>query len=290
MEPEELAAKLETLIIGAGKVLADGILTVQDYLYNQIVKVLKDLELDDNGYIIQSASNRKIISEAITAIDVKVKTSSYQAQVENYLGTINKIDALNITYFEAISAAFKPNKQFLANLQKNTITQLENLLFNSGFQSQIKIPLAQVLNQNINSGGSFTGLLEQVKQYIKGSASVDGKLLKYVKTITRDTLFDYSRAFQQAVSSDLGLTWYCYSGGLMDKSRDFCIEHAGHYYPQAQVESWADLDWQGKNPDTTASSIFIYAGGFSCGHSLIPVAIEAVPPEDIAMAKLEGYA
>lgn len=289
MEPEELAAKLETLILGANKILADGILTVQDYLYNQLVKVLKDLDLDDNGYIIQSQANRKVIQQAVNTIDAKIQTSGYQSEVENYLNAIPKIDALNITYFEAISDVFKANKQFLDSLQKSTIAQLEDQLFNSGFESQIKIPLSQILNQNINSGGSFTGLLDQVKTYIKGQPGLDGRLLSYSKQITRDSLFAYSRSFQKSISSDLGLEWYAYSGGLMDKSRPFCIEHAGHYYPQKQVESWASEDWMGKNPATTESSIFIYVGGFSCGHSLIPVHISAVPQEDIQAAKDFGF-
>lgn len=289
MTPEELAAELEQTIVGAGEILSDGILTVQDYLYTQLVKILKDLELDDNGNIIQSQNNRKVISDAINAIDSKIKTSQYQAQVENYLSAIPTIDQLNVSYFEVLSDAFKPNRQALASLQKSTVSTLEDLLFDSGFQSQIKIPLAQILNQNINGGGSFTGMLKQVETFVRGDANIDGKILAYTKTITKTTLFNYSRAFQQAVSNDLGLTWYCYSGGIMDKTRDFCAERADGYYTQAEIESWADEDWKGKMEGTTASSIFIFAGGWNCLHSIIPVDVLSVPPEDIQRAKDNGF-
>lgn len=289
MTPNEIGERLESLIIAASEALSSGVIKTQDYLYNQLVRVLKGLELDSEGYIIQNAGNRKIIQETVNAIDAKIQTSGYQGQVEKYLGTIPKIDKLNAAYFESISGAFSPNKQFLANLQKSTIGTIEDLLFNSGFESQIKIPLSSILNQNINSGASFTDMLDQVKQYIKGTPEIGGKLLRYTRTVTRDTLFDYSRAFQKAISSDLGLTWYCYSGGLMDKSRPFCIEHAGHYYPQSQIESWADEDWQGKRPDTTASSIFIYVGGYACLHTLIPVHKSAVPNEDVQASKEAGF-
>lgn len=289
MNEEELGSQLEQLIIGANDILSEGVITVQEYLYSQLVKILKDLKLDDQGYIIQSSENRTIIQDAINAIDDKVQSSSYKTHVENYLSTVPSIDQLNVTYFEALSDAFKPNRQYLASLQKSTVGQIEDLLFNSGFESQIKIPLSAILNQNINSGGSFTALLEQVKQYVKGTPELDGRLLSYTKTITKSTLFDYSRAFQQSVSSDLGLTWYNYSGGLMDKSRQFCIDHAGGYFSQAEVESWADQDWAGKRDDTTASSIFIYAGGWNCGHSIIPVDESTVPAEDIQAAKDGGF-
>lgn len=289
MTPEELAAKLESTIIAANETLGAGIIKVQDSLYPQIVKVLKDLELDDQGLILQNAGNRALISKALNVLDQKVASSQYQALVERYLETIPKIDALNISYFEAISSAFKPNRQFLASLQKDTVKQIEDLLFNSGFESQIIVPLRTILNQNINSGGQFVEMLEQVKTYIKGTPSIDGKLLRYAKQITSDALFNYSRAYHLSLSNDLGLTWYCYSGGLTDKSRPFCIDHADHYYPKTEVESWAAEDWTGKRPDTTETTIFIYVGGFFCRHSLVPVSESVVPQEDIQSAKERGF-
>jgi len=289
MTPEELAVKLESTIIRANEVLASGVQGVQDYLYTQLVKVLKDLELDDDGLIKQSAVNRKVIEKAINTIDAKIQSSRYQVEVEQYLSVIPQIDALNITYFEVISDAFKPNRQFLASLQKQTVSQLEDLLFNQGFEASVKIPLTNLLNQNINAGGHFTDLLDSVKIYIKGDSKIDGKLLSHTKTVTKSTLFNYSRAFQQAISKDLGLQWFAYSGGLMDKSREFCKERAGHYYQKAEVESWGDLTWGGQIQGTNASNVFVYAGGWNCTHSIIPVVESVVPEEDIQSAKDGGF-
>jgi hypothetical protein len=80
--------------------------------------------------------------------------------------------------------------------------------------------------------------------------------------------------------SDLKLEWYSYSGGLMDKSRPFCIARAGNFYHQKEIESWAEQSWAGKNPNTTKSSIFVYCGGYSCGHQLIPVSDTVISEED----------
>ena len=33
-------------------------------------------------------------------------------------------------------------------------------------------------------------------------------------------------------------------------------------------------DWQGKNPNTTAQSIFTYLGGYNCMHVLLPISKE----------------
>jgi hypothetical protein len=68
---------------------------------------------------------------------------------------------------------------------------------------------------------------------------------------------------------------------LIDKSRQFCQVRSGNFYHQKEVENWASLEWQGKNRLTTESSIFILAGGYKCGHSIIPVDISIVPKEVI---------
>lgn len=289
MSPNELGNKLETVILTANNALSRGVLGVQDYLYTHLIKTLKDLELDENGAILQNANNRKVIDRAVQVIDERIQTSQYQNYVEKYLGTFDAIDTVNITYFEILSDAFKPNRQFLASLQKQTVSDIESLLFNSGWESQIKIPLSQILNQNINSGGSFTGMLDQVKTYVKGNLKIEGRLLSYTKQITKDALFNYSRAFQKAVTEDLGLVWYAFSGGLMKDSRPWCVEHAGGYYHRDEIISWVNIDWKGKRPDTTESSIFIYCSGYNCTHSLIPVDISVVPQSDIDSAIENGF-
>jgi hypothetical protein len=289
MTPEELAAKLESTIIAANEILGTGIKSVQNSLYPQIVKVLKDLELDEEGLILQNAGNRAIINKSLTVLDQKVASSQYQNLIENYLKTIPAVDALSVTYFEALSDAFKPNRQFLASLQKQTVKQVEDLLFNQGFEASVKIPLSNVLNTSINSGGHFTDLLDSVRTFIKGTTDIDGKLLSHTKTITKSILFNYSRAFHHAVSNDLGLVWYAYSGGLMRSSRDFCIDKAGHYYLKSEIETWPDQDWAGKVSGTNASTIFIFAGGWNCSHSIIPVHESTVPEEDIISSKERGF-
>jgi hypothetical protein len=137
-----------------------------------------------------------------------------------------------------------------------------------------------IISQNINGGGSYSGFLEQLRSNVIGIQN-EGKLMRYSRGILNDTLFNYSRAYQQSVTSSLGLEYYYYAGGTIKDSREFCIEHHDNYYHQLEVEAWASEDWQGKRPDTTESSIFIYAGGFSCRHSIIPVDISIVPQEVI---------
>lgn len=281
MTPKTLADKIEGLIIASNDKYAKAILRVQEELYDNLTLILKELELDNSGYIKQSATNRKILREAQAEFDATLSSSIYKSSLEEHLKAIPKINELNTLYFQSIESAFVPNKNFLKSLQVQTIKSVNELILQDGVRAQIKIPLNRILDQNVNTGGSYKGMLQQVRDFIVGNDKVEGRLYRYATTYTSDILFQYSRSFQQSITADLGLTWYLYSGGLIDRSREFCVDRTGKFFTHKEVESWAKLNWKGKDPLTTESSIFVLCGGFSCRHQLIPVSELIVPKEDI---------
>lgn len=281
MTPHQLAQEIEDLVMTADGRYVSTIGRVQRALYNQLIADLKNLETDADGYIKQNAANRKVISEASRTINEVFSSPIYTSAVSNYVAVVPRLDSLNETYFSGLDSTFKTNKQFLRSLQRDTIATVEKYVLKDGLQSQVISPLSQILNQNVNSGGQFSGFLDQVKTYIVGNDQVEGRALSYTRTYLRDTLFTYSRTYQQSITNDLGLEYYLYSGGLIDKSRPFCIERAGKYFSHKEIESWASEDWAGKKQGTTESSIFLFAGGHNCAHSIIPVSTLIVPKDVI---------
>lgn len=279
MTAPQLAERLETIITRAEERFGAAILESQKQMYSDIVVLLKDLELDGGGYIKNSGANRKIIQQAGKLFNSSLESSGYYGALGQYVSNLAVINEANAIYFAALSESFAPNKLFIKSLQKQTVESLESTLLNEGLAANVKQPLLNILNQNVNGGGSFSGMLDQVRGYIQGVEGKQGTLMKYSRTWTADALFNYSRSYQQAVSTDLGLEFYFYSGGIVKDSRDFCRERHDQHFHQKEIESWAALDWQGKNPNTTESSIFIYAGGYSCRHSMIPVHKSTVPQE-----------
>lgn len=302
MTPEELAAEIERLIMANSVKFAGTITSIQGAIYNRLIGILRGLELDGEGYIKQSATNRKILREAQNVFDDVITNSPYQNAVENHLKAIPGLDKINNAYFSTLSDRFTPNKNFLKELQKQVIEDVNANLLNEGVIAQVKLPLNNILSQNINSGGSFSGFQEQLRTFIKGNDDVEGRLLKYTRTYTSDTLFGYSRSLQESVTADLNLEFYFYGGGTTERSkgktgkgkgsggsREFCLERRGKYFHRKEIESWAGLEWQGKNPLTTKSSIFMLCGGFNCKDSLIPVSEKVVTLEVIDRVKKLGY-
>jgi hypothetical protein len=279
VNPQDLARAIEELILDADSKYASAIGKVQKSLYDQLVGILKILELDSEGYVKQNSINRKILNQADNKINEVFSSSKYTNAINNYISVIPQINLNNVKYFTSIEETFKPSRIFLKNLQADTITTIEKYVLRDGLQSQVINPLSQILSQNINSGGRFSGFLEQIKTYVVGNPDVEGRAMSYTRTYLRDSLFTYSRTFQQSLTSDLKTEFYMYVGGLIETSRPFCIERAGKIFSHKEIESWASLGWSGKKQGTTESSIFLFAAGWNCSHQIIPVSKTIVPKD-----------
>jgi hypothetical protein len=287
MTPKKLAEKIESRSLSAIERLNKTVISVQNKAFGGVVVKLKELDLDSEGYIRQTAGNRAIIREANRAFSSALERGGYIEGLNRFTVVFGVLDEVNAEYFSEFDG-FIPNRQFIKAVQRQALADIETSLLNEGLAAQIKNPLSQLLNQNINSGGSFAGMLEQVRTFIKGGDN-EGKLLRHVKTIVRDVLFNYSRTYQSAVAADLGMEFYLYTGGIIQTSRPWCRERAGNYYHHREIELWAGESWAGKRPDTTESSIFTYAGGYSCLHQILPVSTFMVPADVIQRATEKGF-
>lgn len=285
MSAEELAELIEALVMRSDARYTAAMIKIQNDLDRQLAAIFKDLELDQDGYIRQNSANRRVMAAAEAKIQDVFSSAQYTSAISDYASILPKITALNVEYLSGLSDSFSKNRQFLKNMQAETIATVEKYVLQDGLQSQVVQPLVQIINQNINSGGQFSGFLKQLRTYVVGDQNVEGRALSYSRTYLRDSLFTYSRTYQQASTADLNLEWYMYSGGLMDKSRPFCQERAGKFYHHSEIESWASETWQGKKAGTTESSIFLFAGGWNCNHSIIPVSEIIVPKSDLDRIK-----
>ncbi len=285
MNPEKLGKEIEQIVLAIVDSFSIEVTELQNQVYGRLTKILKDLDLDSEGYIKQSAANRTILNEAESAVNELLPGQSFTDAVSRTLGTINTINELNAGYFSSVSESFSENRNFIKSLQAQTIESIETTLLSDGLTVQVKNPLVDILNRNVNSGGQFSGFLEEIRNFVIGSPQADPKLLSYSRTFVSDTLFNYSRSYQESMTADLKLDWYMFSGGLTDTSREFCVHRVGHFWHRKEVESWASQSWQGKRQGTTKSSIFTFLGGYNCRHSLIPVSEKIVPEDDLKRVK-----
>lgn len=277
MTPHELSDKIERVITQAEASFGKQVIKTQEALFSQIQLLLNRLELSPDGTIKQSQANRALLSRTNIYFEKAFKESGYYQSLNQFPGEITYIGDATKAYFTFIKDLFSPDAQYLKSLEKQAIKQLESLLANEGLELAVKKPILDILNQNINTSARYSDLVKQVREFVIGDDKLQGKLRSYSGQIVTDTLFNFARGMQEAISSKTGLQYVVYSGGIMDDSREFCIERAGQYFHKDEVSAWAPLEWQGKRRGTTESTIFIYAGGYRCLHQIIYVSDLVVP-------------
>src|SRR5690348_7910953 len=105
MNPTDLAIAIESLIVNANNKYGTRIKRIQDELFASLVLKLKEIQTDEDGYILQSSYNRSIIAEAEVIIDHAL-SDNYISAVNEQIAIIPKLDDLNNEYFSNISESF----------------------------------------------------------------------------------------------------------------------------------------------------------------------------------------
>lgn len=94
---------------------------------------------------------------------------------------------------------------------------------------------------------------------------VSRKYYDFFETYAIGALMQTYNAAQYTYAKKFGYKRFLYVGGLIDESRDFCVERDGHEFTYDQGKEWDDLWWKGK---IEGVPFFIQCGGYNCRHHI----------------------
>ena len=247
---------------------------VQLEVLQRVTELLAGLK-SKGGSLIISRENLAIADEINLLLPKVLTEGEYIRAVADFANQFDKQALVNDKYFSKAFPGYarsEISETILLNAKKNAI----EFLIGTPTEAAFIEPIKQIINNAVVSGSSLTDLIQGIREF----AVDDKKLQKHAGQIAYDSFALSDRQYSKTVADDLGLEWFFYSGGLMKTSRCFCQERDGHFYSKDVVESWAELDWQGKMPGTNAQTIFSTAGGFRCQHSIMGVSEFAVEEPD----------
>lgn len=293
--PDKIIEKLTTHIDDAITSFNDAIPAIQRQILDDITLLVKDLDITSDGTIKNSVANLKLIGKIRSKLEQIVLSPEYIDKVEQFAEAMKEVGKLQNQYFQKIEADFKPTK-LLDEISKQAISWTIDGLTAVGIGSNVTVELEDLLRRNITSGGSYKDLTAQFRDLLISNDNRDGILERYVKQTTTDSIMQYNRQYSQAISEDIGLEWYMYTGSNINTTRDFCIACTGKKYfnkselaplvsgnifsrKEVSINPKTDL-WYGAVEGTNASNVLILAGGYNCGHIFQPV-LSAVVPEEI---------
>lgn len=304
MTAEELASNIEDTILKAVGDFNEGLESSQVNAYNKMLSLIKELSLDSRGNIKKTADNVKILKNISKSIEDTLLTDTYKKRVGKYLKTFDALEKQQNLYFSVIKEGFKANAT-LGAIKTQAIDSTVAALTEAGVNQVFTEPIKNILYQNISTGGSYSTLTNQLREFMVGTDQVDGAFLRHTKQVTKESVKTYNATYNQSVSQDLGLVFYRYVGGLKDTSRAFCEERNKKFFHIEEIKSWGKGEkccglswpvkkngapyWEGMKKGTNENNILINRGGWECNHQYIAVSQGVVPDEVVKRAKDAGY-
>lgn len=272
---------------------------VEKDLLKQILIKLKDLETNGDD-IKASVKNIRLISEIKSQIQGIILSDKYIDSLKDFVKSFSTITDLQNKYWKSVEATFKP-KPLLGEIKIQSINDTVDRLTEAGIGVNISDKITDILKTNINTGGSYSSLTDQLKELIV-QTDTEGALTKYAKQITVDSVNQYNAQYTKTVSDDLGFEWFIYDNTDIDTTRPFCDAMTDKkYFHVSEIPELLKghgLTYVNKEgarvpvpiydrtglphgliPGTDASNFFIRRGGYNCGHQIRPISERLVPAD-----------
>jgi hypothetical protein len=288
------------------KAIDDGLITwneampkIQEQIYKRLLQFQRELGVQGDT-ITNSVKNIKLLSSLKADLEsIILDDSDYGESVVKFAKLYDKVNALNFAYFKALEKKFKPPK-IVEAIKKQSISVTLEGLTEAGMNQNLITPVREMINTYVTTGGSYSQLAKELNNYINGTPTIDGALVKYTKLIATDAINQYTATVNQVISADLGWEWFRYVGSNIKTTRTFCkaLTQKQYYHrselPQiikGNFQEFKDMKGQiydrtklpqGMIEDTNVSNFPTYRGGYNCGHQSYPIPTKFVPTNILA--------
>jgi hypothetical protein len=265
--------------------------SVQEPIFKKLMGMLKALDTRGDN-LLSNMKNLRLINNIKVQLERLIIDDKYKSQLKSFAEAYNQIQDLHNEYFAKFNAAFKP-KQSLNVIKKTAIESTLNGLTETGVQAGVTEGLRGILLRNTQTSGSYSDMIDQLRNYMLNTKESDGALLKYVKTYSTTAISQFNREYGKAIADDLNLYWYMYDGSLLTTSRPFCVKavekkfiHVSEF-PKLLEGDFGLLGHvhlnkktglpEGMMAGTDKNNLVRRAGGWSCQHAMIAVDDSVVP-------------
>ncbi len=250
-------------------------------ILDEINKVFDKLDVS-SGKLQNSTKAQEFLMNLEEKIFGALKKAEYPDAVKKFVKSFDLIEQNIIdlhSEMNNIEIAQKQIDPFKKLEVKNTISKLTE----AGLAKDFVNPVRQALYRNIITGASITDTQKFLRDFIKTNTNSDGRLLRYVKQISRDSISQFDGTVQANIATELGLNAKRYVGSLIRDSRAQCMKWVTQNNGIIMLEDLAEeIRWaqnngtykgkraQGMISDTNVNTFDIYRGGYNCRHRSIP--------------------
>jgi len=218
------------------------------------------LDIDDNGNIKNSTKNLKKIASPVK-LKKFIRDNIDKDLAKYYLKSFLGLEKLTGGYFNTLGAKAATSDAIFNRAQISSTSFVNEIFDNTEIQKQLQ----STLRNAVTATTSVTEIQTVLSDQIKGVEGKMGLIEGYQYRNGIEEFQTYSRALDEQFSKALKLNYAIYAGTEIKTTRHFCDSRINNVYNRETINSWEDLDFQGKKKNHI---MVIDLGGYNCRHDL----------------------
>ena len=266
---QEYTKKRSELIASLMSSMQSQIAENQRKVYERILdKFIDKLEKDEDGNVKNNDHNRRLLNE-IDEVFKEYNKKEGRQTIELLLQSVTAIMSFNQGYFQALDGNARTLKIMpkVKDFMKVWLGIKGDAVEPNGYIDKLiandpaKIAVKNTAMKVVIGQEGFENAKKQFQTLIDGNKDTLGAFEKHHRNFAFDLYSQIDRATSDVIRNDLGFVFAIYEGGLVERSRKFCIEHDGNIYHISEIKKMKPKEAipPNYNPITDA-------GGFSCRH------------------------
>ena len=284
MTQAEIQKTKEEFIIKQQDRLLSDASELEKKLFNTILNKFIEKLVADNGIISSTENDPVELTRALDKVFEEFKKQMYviSGQVQK---DFTKVLDLTSQYYSFYGVEGKKYSEIKTNVYDYMSSRIgidsKGNYVKGGFLDQLvqddtlRNDVKKATLNAVTGGKSLPEFTKSLQVQITGSDNVDGALVKYYKGFAYDTYQQFDRSTNKQFATNLGLTVFVYTGGLIDDSREFCIKKNRKVFTEEEANSqWPDdKDLLKTKAEKEAGVVSDYTplidlGRWNCRHTL----------------------
>ncbi len=290
----ELQSVIDTLDQAADSF--DNIATAeQKKIYDEVITLAKDLDLDAQGKVRQSIANLQRLTEIKARLAALSKDKEWVAGISGFAKYFGILQQQQNVYFSdhfPSHTLTKSAKEKHALMKQLAVQNTMEALMGSGLKANVTDKLNDILLRAVTTNARFADLQEELRTHLLGKDGSQGAFSRYATTYATTALSQFTGQNNKLLTDDLDCEWFMYTGSNKETTREFCRElTAKKFIHRSEIPTILTGridDYQcaiyektglpyGMIEGTTADNFQCNCGGWNCRHQLVPVADAVVP-------------
>jgi len=272
----KILEKKDVLIDKGNQQFYDSLNATQQKIFNDVMRHVGKFQASDGRFVFDDG-NVLLVNQVREIVLKSLNSGNYPSSVNEFLRDFDTIKKFNFDVHRDVNdLSANELEKLISPMQKLTVQNTINALTGTGIDTSFIEPMRTGIFQNIVAGSTKEDLENFLRQYILGNPNVDGKLMHYVKQISRDTLNQYDGQINSLIADQFGLDAYRYVGSIIADSRPQCIRWTskpGGIILKSELPNeiaWMYASGTGSIPGTNPDNFAIFRGGYNCRHAAIP--------------------